>query len=49
MNWLNSFIICIIGNIIAIPIALYLLESIFKFLKKFKPFNKLITKIEEKR
>ncbi len=44
----NSFIICLLGNIIVIPIALYLLDIIFKLLRKIKFFDKIITKIEDK-
>jgi len=48
MNSLASFVICIIANMLVIPIALFLLEKIFNFLKKIKIFNKIITKIENK-
>lgn len=48
MNPIKSYIICVIGNIIVIPIALYLLEYIFKVLKKINFFNKIIIKIENK-
>ena len=44
----NSFIICLLGNIIVIPIALYFLELIFKILRKINFFDKIITKIEKK-
>ncbi len=44
----NSFIICLLGNIIVIPIALYFLELIFKILRKINFFDKLINKIEKK-
>lgn len=48
MKGLNSFIICLIANIIVIPIALFLLELIFKLLRKIKIFDKIITKFEKK-
>lgn len=48
MGGLKSFIICVIANIIVIPIALFLLEIIFKLLKKINIFNKIITKFENK-
>lgn len=48
MGGLKSFIICVIANIIVIPIALFLLEVIFKLLKKINIFNKIITKFENK-
>ena len=44
----NSFIICLIGNIVVIPIALFFLELIFKLLRKINFFDKIITKIEKK-
>ena len=44
----NSFIICLLGNIIVVPIALYFLELIFKILRKINFFDKIITKIEKK-
>ena len=44
----NSFIICLLGNIVVIPIALYFLELIFKILRKINFFDKIITKIEKK-
>ena len=43
MSGLNSFIICLIANIIVIPIALFLLEFIFKLLRKTNVFDKIIT------
>ena len=48
MNPKSSFIICLLGNIIVIPLALYFLELIFKILRKIKFFDKIITKIEKK-
>lgn len=48
MNPISSYIICLIGNILVIPIALYLLEYIFKILRKLNFLDKLITKFEKK-
>lgn len=48
MGGLSSFIICVIANIIVIPIALFLLEFIFKLLRRIKSLDKLITKFENK-
>lgn len=48
MDPVVSYIVCVIANIIVIPIALYFLEFIFKVLRKIKFFDKLITKIENK-
>jgi len=41
-----SFIICLIANILVIPIALYFLEFIFKILRKINFFDRIITKLE---
>ena len=48
MNGLSSFIICLIGNILVIPMALILLELLFKLLRKINKFDKIITKFENK-
>lgn len=48
MNGINSFIICLIANIIVIPIALFLLEVIFKLLRKINILDKIISKFEKK-
>lgn len=48
MNPVISFIICLTGNIIVIPIALFLLEKIFKLLRKISFCNKFITWFEKK-
>lgn len=48
MNGINSFIICLIANIIVIPIALFFLEFIFKILRKINFFDKIINKFEQK-
>lgn len=46
MNPIKSYIICVLGNILVIPISLYLLEIVFKVLRKIKFFDKIISKIE---
>ena len=43
-----SFIICFIGNILPIPLILWLIEPIFKFLRRWKAFDKFITWCEKK-
>lgn len=48
MNPITSYVICVIGNIIVIPIALYFLDFIFSILRKIKFFDKIISKIENK-
>ena len=44
----QSFIICFIGNILPIPIILWLIEPIFNFLRRWKWFDKFITWCEKK-
>ena len=48
MKGLESFIICVLGNIIVIPISLCFLSFIFKILKKNNFLNKILTKFENK-
>lgn len=48
LNPVISFIICLIGNIIVIPIALFLLEKIFILLRKIAFFDHFITWFEKK-
>lgn len=48
MNPIISYIICVIGNILVIPIALYFLDFIFGILRRIKFFDKIISKIENK-
>ncbi len=48
MDPLESYIICVLGNIIVIPIALFILELIFKLLRKINFFDRIISKIENK-
>ena len=46
-NPLNSFLICIIGNIIPVPFILWFITPLFNKLKKTKLLN-FITKLENK-
>ena len=48
LNGVKSFIICFIGNIIPIPLILWLITPLFSYLKKTKLFNGLVTKLENK-
>ena len=45
--WLKAFTICIIGNMLPIPLILLFIKQIFKLLKKLPGINKLIIKLEE--
>lgn len=44
----QSFIICFIGNIIPIPLILWLIEPIFNFLRRWEIFDKFISWCEKK-
>lgn len=48
MNPAFSFVICLIGNVLVIPVALFLLEKMFRLLRKIAFFDKCITWIEKK-
>lgn len=40
--------ICIIGNFLPIPFILLFIKKIFKWMKKFSPTQKLVTKLENR-
>ena len=48
VNIVRSFIICFIGNIIPIPLILWLITPIFDWLKRTKLFKGLVLKLENK-
>ena len=48
VNILRGFIICFIGNIIPIPVILWLVTPIFDRLKRTKLFSGIVDKIEKK-
>lgn len=48
LNWIKSFIICFIGNIIPIPLILWFITPIFDRLKKTKLFSGIVNKLEKK-
>ncbi len=48
LNWIKSFIICFIGNIIPIPLILWFITPIFDRLKKTKLFSGIVNKLENK-
>ena len=48
VNIVRGFIICFIGNIIPIPIILWLITPIFDWLKKTKLFRGIVLKLENK-
>ena len=40
--------ICVIGNFLPIPFILLFIKRIFKWLKKFEPTEKVVTKLEDR-
>ncbi len=48
INFIEAYIICIIGNILPIPFIILLFEKIEKVLKKIKIFNIIFSKLETK-
>jgi len=44
----ESFIVCFIANILPIPIIVWLIEPIFKFLRRWNFFDKIISWCEKK-
>lgn len=48
IDFLKAFVICYIGNILPIPFIILFIRKIFDFLRRFKFFEKIITKLEAK-
>lgn len=48
MDFLRAFIISYIGNMVPIPFIILFIKKIFEFLRQFKFFEKIITKLEAK-
>lgn len=46
MNFIEAFVICFIGNMLPIPFILLFIRKIFKFMRRFKFFSKLVDKLE---
>ena len=46
MNFIEAFVICYIGNMIPIPFILLFIRKIFKFMRRFKFFSKIVDKLE---
>ena len=45
---INSFFVCLIGNMVPIPFILWLITKIFEYLRRFKFMNKVVTWCENK-
>ena len=48
VEWYIAFPICVIGNMLPIPVILLFIKQIFKFLKKVPGFRTVIPKLEKK-
>ena len=46
MNPVEVFILCVIANCIPVPFIIFLIKPIFRWLKRFRTFEKIITKLE---
>ena len=46
--FVTAFLLCYIGNMLPIPFILLFIRKIFTFLRRFKFFEKIITKLEAK-
>ncbi len=46
VDWIVAFPICVIGNMLLIPLEILFIQKIFVWLKHFKPFEKMIVWIE---
>lgn len=48
IDWWKAFIYCFIGNMLPIPFILLFIRKIFDLMKKKKPLDKFVHKMEEK-
>ena len=48
MDFSKAFAICFIGNILPVPFILLFIRYIFNFLKRFRPFAKIIDGLERR-
>ena len=48
VDFIEAFLICIIGNLLPIPIILLFLDKIFAFLRRFRPFGKFVAWLDRK-
>ena len=46
LPFIQAFIICYIGNMIPIPFILLFIRKIFKWMRKYKFFGKIVDKLE---
>jgi len=48
MNPYTSLVLCVLGNLLPIPFLIFLLQPIFRWMRKWKPFAKIVTYLEKK-
>ncbi|MCQ2471559.1 MAG: small multi-drug export protein [Clostridia bacterium] len=48
IDWWKAFIYCFIGNMLPIPFILLFIRKLFDLMKKKKPLDKFVHKMEEK-
>ena len=48
MPFLQAFLICYVGNMIPIPFILLFIRRIFKWMRKYSFFSKIVDKMEER-
>lgn len=48
INWHIAFPICVIGNLLPIPLELLFIRKIFEVLKKIKGIGNLVTRLDER-
>lgn len=46
LGFTEAFLICFAGNMIPIPFILLFIRKIFKFMRRFKHFSKIVDKLE---
>ncbi len=46
--FIQAFIICYIGNMLPIPFILLFIRKIFKWMRKYERFGKIVDKLEER-
>ncbi len=48
VDWLAAFPICVIGNLLPIPLELLFIRKLMNALKRFRPFRTLIDKLDSR-
>ena len=48
IDWIIAFPICVIGNLVPIPLELFFIRKIFNLLKKIKGIGNFVNKLDER-